>query len=483
LLVAAAIGGSWTLAHEPWIGQRRAKETALSANGDTSPQGPSVLIVGAGFGGVGCAKVLAKHDDVRVTMIDRHNYHQFQPLLYQVATSQLAPSDIAMDVRKEFRRHPNVDLKMAEVTAVDPDAPSVTLDDGQTLEADYLVLAGGSQPNFFHTPGAEHAFPLYSLDDAERLRSRVLALFEDADRDPSLVDRGALNFVIVGGGPTGVETAGAMAELIRDVMPTEYHDLAVRRATLTLVDLGHAVLGTFSPRAHDYAARALQRDGVRLRLGTAVKEIAQDHALLSDGTTIPTHCVIWAGGLMAAPLATRLGVAQGRGGRIDVEPDLTVPDHPKVYAVGDLANVPQPDGGPFPQLGSVALQSGRWAAKNILADIEGKPRTGFHYHDKGIMAMIGKNAAVAEVGAHRHELHGPIAFSAWLGVHVVLLSGVRQRVDAFVSWAWDYFTRTRGPQVLDRSDAARIDWGDDDQDERDRQAPAQRPAPATSRSR
>jgi NADH:ubiquinone reductase (H+-translocating) len=453
----------------------------MSADGDTSPQGPSVLIVGAGFGGLGCAKALAKHDDVRVTMIDRHNYHQFQPLLYQVATSQLAPSDIAMDVRKEFRRHPNVDFKMAEVTAVDPDALSVTLDDGQTLEADYLVLAGGSQPNFFHTPGAEHAFPLYSLDDAERLRSRVLALFEDADRDQSLVDRGALNFVIVGGGPTGVETAGALAELIRDVMPTEYHDLAVRRATLTLVDLGHAVLGEFSPRAHDYAARALQRDGVRLRLGTAVKAIAPDHALLSDGTTIPTHCVIWAGGLMAAPLATRLGVAQGRGGRIDVEPDLTVPDHPKVYVVGDLANVPQPDGGPFPQLGSVALQSGRWAAKNIMADIEGKPRTGFHYHDKGIMAMIGKNAAVAEVGAHRHELHGPIAFSAWLGVHVVLLSGVRQRVDAFVSWAWDYFTRTRGPQVLDRSDAARIDWGDDDQDDPDRQAPPQRPAPVTSR--
>lgn len=455
----------------------------MSANGDTSPQGPSVLIVGAGFGGMGCAKALAEHDDVRVTLIDRHNYHQFQPLLYQVATSQLAPADIAMDVRKEFRRHPNVDVKMAEVTAIDPAAPSVTLDDGQTLEADYLVLAGGSQPNFFHTPGAEHTFPLYSLNDAQRLRSRILALFEDADRDPSLVDRGALNFVIVGGGPTGVETAGALAELIRDVMPGEYQDLAVRRATLTLVDLGHAVLGAFSPRAHDYAARALQRDGVQLRLGTAVKEIAPEHALLSDGTTIQTHCVIWAGGLMAAPLAARLGVARGRGGRIDVEPDLTVPDHPKIYAVGDLANVPQPDGGPFPQLGSVALQSGRWAAKNILADIEGKPRTGFHYHDKGIMAMIGKNAAVAEVGAHRHELHGPIAFSAWLGVHVVLLSGVRQRVDAFVSWAWDYFTKTRGPQVLDRSDAARIDWGDDDREEPDRQAPPRRPAPVTSRPR
>jgi NADH dehydrogenase len=458
----------------------------MSVDGGTSPQGPSVLIVGAGFGGLGCAKELAKHRDVRVTLIDRHNYHQFQPLLYQVATSQLAPSDIAIDVRKEFRKDPNVDLKMAEVTAVDPGAGSVTVDDGQTISADYLVLACGSQPNFFHTPGAEHAFPLYSLDDAERLRSRILALFEDADRNPALVDRGALNFVIVGGGPTGVETAGALAELIRDVMPSEYHDLAVRRAKLTLVDLGHAVLGEFSSRAHEYAARALRRDGVELRLGTAVKEIAPDRAVLSDGTSIPTHCVIWAGGLMAAPLAARTGIAQGRGGRIDVLPDLTVADHPNVYAVGDLANVPGPDGGPFPQLGSVALQSGRWAAKNILADIQGKPRTGFHYHDKGIMAMIGKGAAVAEVGEHRHELHGPIAFSAWLGVHVVLLSGVRQRVDAFVSWAWDYFTRTRGPQVLDRSDAARIDWGDDE-DEQERQAQqreqARRAAPVPSRSR
>jgi NADH dehydrogenase len=200
----------------------------MSANGDTGPpQGPAVLIVGAGFGGLGCAKELAKHRDVRVTLIDRHNYHQFQPLLYQVATSQLAASDIAVSIRKEFRKHPNVDMKMAEVVAADPAGKSVTLDDGQTLSGDYLVLAGGSQPNFFHTPGAEHAFPLYSLDDAERLRSRVLALFEDADRNPALVERGALNFVIVGAGVTGTETAGALAELIRDVMPSEHQDLAI----------------------------------------------------------------------------------------------------------------------------------------------------------------------------------------------------------------------------------------------------------------
>jgi NADH dehydrogenase len=285
-------------------------------------------------------------------------------------------------------------------------------------------------------------------------------VYEDADKDPSLIDRGALNFVIVGAGATGTEVAGALSEMINDVMPTEYHDLAVQRSKVILVDHGHAVLAPFSPKAHDYAARALQRNGVQLRLGTSVTHVGDGEVGLSDGTTIPTHCVIWGGGLRAAPLADNVGVGQGRGGRIDVEPDLTVPEFPNVYGIGDFANIPTSEGGPFPQLGSVALQAGQWAAKNILADIEGKPRKGFHYHDKGIMAMIGKNAAVAEVGEHRHELHGAIAFSAWLGVHVVLLSGGGgQRVEAFTSWAWDYFSKSRASQVLDRSDAARIDWG------------------------
>ena len=427
-------------------------------------EGSRVIIVGAGFAGIGCAKELAGHDGLRVTLIDKHNYQQFMPLLYQVATSQLTASDVAMDIRSEFRKHPNVDVKMGEVTAVDPDDRSVTLDDGQTFSGDFLVLAGGSRPNFFGIPGSEHTFPLYSLDDAERLRSRILAVFEDADRDPGLLDRGALNFVIVGAGATGTEISGALAEMIRDVMPSEYQDLAVSRARVVLVDHGQFVLGPFSPKAHDYAAKALQRDGVELRLGTSVKEIRSDEVLLAGGESIPTRCVIWGGGLQAAELASRSRIAAGRGGRISVLPDLTVVDHPGVYAVGDIANATAPDGGEFPQLGSVALQEGRWAAKNIRADIDGKPRTGFHYHDKGIMAMIGRGAAVAEVGEHRHELHGPIAFSAWLGVHAALMSGVRHRVDAFISWAGDYFTKSRGPQLLDRSGAAQIDWDDDGED-------------------
>jgi len=424
-----------------------------------------VVIVGGGFAGLSCARRLAKRDDVRVTLIDQHNYHQFQPLLYQVATCQLAPNDIAANLRKPFRDDTNVAIRMDEVTAADPDTHEVTLASGPAVQGDFLVLAVGSQPNFFHTPGAEHTFPLYSLEDARRLRSRILALFEDADRDPALVDRGALNFVIVGAGATGTETAGALSEMIRDVMPHEYEDLAVRRARVVLVDVGHAVLGPFSERAHEYASRVLQRDGVELRLGTSVKEIEKDHAVLSDGTTIPTHCVIWAGGIMAPPLAAKAGLPQGRAGRIDVEPDLTVAGHPGVYALGDFANIPSPDGRTFPQLGSVALQSGQWAARNIEAELDGKQPKPFHYHDKGMMAMIGRNAAIATGPHHHHELHGPVAYASWLGVHAYLMTGVRARVEAFIDWGWDYFSKSRGPQVLDRSDAARIDWGDDEKDE------------------
>jgi len=422
-----------------------------------------VVIVGAGFAGLGCARELAKHDkDVYATLIDKHNYHQFLPLMYQVATYQLASVDVSADVRQLFRKHKNISVRLGEVTSIDPATKTVTLEDGQTYAGDYLVLAAGSQANFFDTPGAEHVFPLYSLDDAQRLRSRILAVFEDADRDPSRVDAGALNFVIVGAGATGTEVAGALAELIRHVLPSQFHELALDKARVIMVDLGDAVLGPFSPKAHQYASKVLNKDGVEIRLGTSVKEIAADHVVLSDGDTIPTHCVIWGGGIKAAQLAETSGLKQGRGGRIDVQPDLSVADQPGIYVVGDIANTPDADGNAYPQLGSVALQAGVWAAKNIVADIEGKPSESFDYHDKGIMAMIGRNAAVAEMGEHRHELHGAVAFAAWLGVHAWLMSGTRQRVDAFVSWAWDYFGKSRAPQVLDSSDAARIDWGDDE---------------------
>jgi NADH dehydrogenase len=420
-----------------------------------------VVIVGGGFAGLGCARELAGREAVRVTIIDQHNYQQFQPLLYQVATSQLAATSIASSLRRSFREYANVDVKLGEVVELDPAARAVRTREGDTITGDILVLAAGAQANFFGTPGAaEHTFPLYSLTDAERLRTRILALFEDADRDPGLIDRGALNFVIVGAGATGTELAGSMADMINDTMPDEFRDLAVDRATVRLVDRGPVVLNGFSTRAHGYARRVLAQRGVRLTLDTGVKEVLADRVVLSDGRTVPSRCVAWAGGLRAAAPAAACGLPTGPGGRIDVRSDLTVDGWPGVYVVGDIANIPGPDGHPRPQLASVALQSGACAARSILAELQGRARIGFHYRDKGIMAMIGRGAAVAEIGRRRREFHGPIAFAAWLGVHAALMSGARNRIEAYVDWGFDYFARTRGPQILDRrSPAAHIDWG------------------------
>ncbi|WCB95174.1 NADH dehydrogenase [Baekduia alba] len=429
---------------------------------DAEDQRRHVVVVGGGFAGVGATRRLAGRDDVRVTLIDRNNYHQFQPLLYQVATSQLASSDIAYSLRKLFAEDENVAVKLAEVETIDAAARSVTTTDGDVIAGDAIIVAAGSQPNFFRTPGAaEHAFPLYSLDDALALRSRILGVFEAADRDASLIDQGALAFVVVGGGPTGVELAGALADLVAETMAEEYHDLAVSSVQIHLVDLGPTLLGPFSEDAHEYVAKILGRKGVRMHLGVAVTEVGAGHVTLADGTAIRTRCVVWGGGIKAPPVAGALPDAQGRGGRLAVSSDLSVAGAPGIYAAGDIANIPAPDGSALPQLGSVALQSGVHAANTVMADLTGEPRSPFHYHDKGIMAMIGRGAAIAEVGPHRHELHGAIAFSAWLGVHAQLMTGVRNRIDAFVSWGSDYFSKRRGPQILDHTDAAEIDWDED----------------------
>jgi NADH:quinone reductase (non-electrogenic) len=423
---------------------------------------PHVIVVGGGFAGLGCVRKLARHGDVSITLLDRNNYHQFQPLLYQVATSQLGTSSIAVSLRKVFHKRRNVNIKMADVASIDPATCTVTATDGESWTGDAVVLAAGSVPNFFGTPGADrHSFPLYSLDDAQRLRSRLLSVFEAADRDPSLLDRGALNFVVVGGGATGVETAGALADMVRWTMTVEYRDLDVTAARVHLVDLGHTLLGPFSERAHEYAEKVLRRKHVELHLGTKVTEVTARGVTLGDGRMISTRCVIWGGGITAPGLAAAAGLPQGQGGRIDVQPELTVKGFPRLYAVGDLANIPGPDGKPLPQLGSVALQSGMWAAKNLLAEFAGRPQQPFRYKDKGIMAMIGRGSAIAAMGPRRREVHGPLAFAAWLGVHGALMTGVRARLHALADWAGANVSRTRGAQVMDRADAAAIDWSEE----------------------
>jgi NADH dehydrogenase len=420
--------------------------------------GTSVVIVGGGFAGVACAKTLAAHD-VAVTLIDKHNYQQFQPLLYQVATGMLAAPDVARPLRGLFHKELTVRVKEAEIDKVDPAAKTVTTVDGTTFTGDYLVLAMGAQPNFFGTPGAEeNAFPLYSLDDAERLRSRVFQVLEDADLDPNLVERGALNFVVIGGGATGVETAGALADLVNEVLPRRFRDLPLQDAHIHVVDLGETLLNGFADESRTYAARVLGERGVQVHLGVSAKRITADRVVLSDGSHILTRTVVWGGGLQAAELAGSCGVVPGKGGRIDVEADLSIAGLPGVFAAGDVANIPGADGRPLPQLGSVALQAGGAAARSIIADVERLPRPAFHYRDKGIMAMIGRRAAVAQVGKKPRVLTGRPAFLAWLGVHAYLLSGFRERADAFVAWGWDYLSKSRATSVIDRPGAARIDW-------------------------
>ncbi|WP_308167661.1 NAD(P)/FAD-dependent oxidoreductase [Catellatospora tritici] len=422
-----------------------------------------VVVVGGGFAGVACAKRLAGESGVRVELIDRNGFHQFQPLLYQVATAELTSEDIRFDLSHLFRDSHNVTVTRAEVTAVDPQARTVTLDDGRTLEADYLVLAAGAQPSFFHTPGAqEHSFPLYSVEDARNVRGRILTILEDVKQRPELVDQGALNFVIVGGGPTGVETAGALGELIHDVLPHAYRGVPFDHAQVILVDAGPALLAAFSDQAGVYAAKQLRKRGVQLRQNTTVKQVDPDQVTLSTGEVIMTRLVVWGGGEKAAEVATTGGLPTGRGGRVSVAADLTVPGFPHVYALGDVANIPSGDESALPQLGSVAQQSGRWAADNILAQIRGSAPHPFHYRDKGIMAMIGRKAAIAEVGAHRHEIHGDFAFAAWLGVHMQLLDSIGAQLKAYVAWAQEFYLRPdhRSAELLEpsRIDSPRIDW-------------------------
>jgi len=425
-----------------------------------------VVIVGGGFAGVSCARRLASNRNVHVTLIDKNNYQQFQPLLYQVATSLLEPGNAAFSLRSLLRGHANVDVKMAEVISADLKTRTVETADGKRYQGDFLILAAGAQVNFFATAGADrHTFPLYSLHDAELLRSRILMLLESVDREPSLIDHGALNFVIVGAGPTGTETAGSIGHLIQTARKDLYNSLEWTKAQVFLVDHGRTVLNGFSRKSQEYAIQKLERHGVQIRLGVAVTEVHSGHVLLSDGTRILTHTAIWAGGLKASSLSGALGIQAGRGGRIDVQPDFSVAGFPGVYALGDFANIAGADGKPLPQLASVAQQAGYYCARNLAATIAGKPGRPFHYFDKGIMAMIGRNAAVAEVGKGRLELNGPLAFAAWLGVHALLLIPTRAKIDAFLDWAWDYFGGSNVDPVLDRPEQVTVNWHADKEKE------------------
>lgn len=415
---------------------------------------PRVVVVGAGFGGLDCAKALI-NEPVDVTIVDRHNFHTFQPLLYQVATAGLAASDVAYPVRGIFQDAANVRFRSGEVTGLDWDRRRLALSDGAELPFDNLVLAAGATTNWFGVEGAaEHAFPLYGLEDAIRLRNHVISQFERADAAmcvdgdcAQLLDRGVLSFVVLGGGPTGVETAGALTELFGMVFAKDFRRLDVGAARVVLVEMAGAVLGPFSRRAQLHAAEALRRRGVELRLDERVASVGPESVTLASGEVVPTCTAVWAAGVRANPLADLLGVEQAGGGRIVVTPDLRIPSHPEAFVIGDLAAIEGPGGVLLPQVAQVAKQSGRYVGKAIARAQRGRGTKSFRYIDKGTMATIGRNAAVADLPLHI-RLTGFVAWVAWLFLHLLYLVGFRNRLSVLVSWGWSYLTWDRGPRLI-----------------------------------
>jgi len=441
---------------------------------------PRVVIVGAGFGGLRLAREL-RRAPVEVVLVDQHNYHVFQPLLYQVATAALDPEEIAHNVRGLFHAQRNFAFRMGRVIGADWPNKRLLISEGDAIRFDYLVLAAGAVTNDFGIPGvAQHAFPLKSLPEALRMRSHIMRQFEMADADPSLIDHGALTFVVVGGGPTGVEMAGALVEWFQMVLRKDYPHLDVSRAHVILIEALDRLLAPFDAPLRDNARRTLAERGVEVILGEAVSEVRPDAVTLKSGRAIPTRTVIWGAGVRGSPLAAAMGLELTRGGRVVVNPDLSVPGRPEVYVIGDLAASQDAQGNLHPQLAQVALQGAAHVARQIERRIAGRyptptPGEPFVYRDPGTMATIGRHAAVAQLPTG-WRFTGFAAWLMWLFLHLVFLIGFRNRLNVLINWMWNYFTYDRSVRIIlepqparDRADAppseaaggsdARIDEG------------------------
>jgi NADH:quinone reductase (non-electrogenic) len=402
---------------------------------------PRVVIIGAGFGGLNAAKEL-RRAPVDITIIDRRNFHLFQPLLYQVAAAALNPSDIAYPIRSVFRRQDNVkSILLAEVTEIDPVTRSVELDDGQLVPYDYLILATGATHSYFGHDDWEPLAPgLKTLEDALVIRRRILLAFERAELHPEDAPR-LLTFVVVGGGPTGVELAGAMIEIAVHALGAEFDVIEPSRARVVLVEGAPHVLPVYPETLSESARSQLESLGVEVRTDALVSSIDEGGVILTDGSRIDAGTVLWAAGVAASPLGTMVGGETDRTGRVAVETDLSVPGHPEVFVVGDLA---RSEG--VPGVAPAAMQMGRHAARMVMADTEQRPRTSFRYRNKGSLATIGRARAVADFGWMRFS--GFVAWAAWLGVHIFYLIGFRNRFFVFVSWAWSYLTFRRGARII-----------------------------------
>jgi NADH:quinone reductase (non-electrogenic) len=406
-----------------------------------------VVILGGGFGGIGAARKLKKAD-VAVTLVDEHDYHTFQPFLYQVATDLLEETAVGHPLRGLFHDQANVAVHQTPVTSVDLAAREVQFGDMPPLTYDYLVLALGAEVDFFGVEGAaSHAFPLYTLRDAMRLRDHVLSKWEAADKDPALAEDGALTVVVVGGGPTGVESAGALAELYRNNFAADYPGLPQERARIVLVEAGSALLPMFHPDIRSYAERALEDRKVEVRLGDVVAAVEPTRVRLESGAVLDAHTLVWGAGLHANPVVESLGLPLQHGHRVPTGPDLSVAGHPEVFAVGDLAWITDTKTNEvLPQLGSVALQAGEHVGSNITRLAAGEDTEPFRYHDKGTMATIGRGAAVIQTH-HGHTITGRTAFLAWGAVHLALLSTGEDRAKAAVDWTWAAFTHERAGRI------------------------------------
>ena len=414
---------------------------------------PQVVIVGAGFGGLYAAKQL-KHRPVHVTVVDRRNYHLFQPFLYQVATAALSPGDIAAPIRSILRRQKNTTVLMAEVTAVEPARHKLVLADGGQISYDYVVLATGAHHSYFgHDEWEELAPGLKNIDDALEIRRRVLSAFEAAERAPDPAARKAwLTFVVIGGGPTGVELAGALAEIARYTLARDFRVIDPTQARIILMEAGPRILATFSEELAERAVRDLAHLGVEVRTTAPVTAIAPD-AVISVNDRIPTHTPLWSAGVNASPLARTLGVPLDRAGRVLVEPDLTIKGHPEVFVIGDLVALIDPTTQrPLPGVATVAIQQGRAAADNIWRACQGLPYEPFRYHDRGSMATIGRARAIVDLG--RLHCSGFVAWILWLAVHIYYLIGFDKRLLVMIQWAWSYLTLQRGARLITHESVA-----------------------------
>jgi NADH:ubiquinone reductase (H+-translocating) len=408
-------------------------------------QRPHVVIIGAGFGGLRAARGL-RRVEVDVTLIDSNNFHTFQPLLYQVATAGLDSDDMCFPVRTIVRRDLATTVQLGTVTSIDLAARQVTVDESHTLTYDYLVIAAGSVSSSFGIPGVEeHTYPLKTLAHALALRTYYLSLVEAAHANGA--SESDLGVVIVGGGPTGVETAGGMRELLDKVLAKDFPQLNLHRVPITIVEAADRVLGAFKPSLSTRAEHALKRRGIMVETGVGVASVEPGVVVLNDGRRITGRLLVWAAGVTANPVANMLGIELGRGGRIPVKPDLSVSGFPNVFAIGDIAAALGGDTKPLPQVAQPAIQGGVHVARQIEAQLSARPTTAFKYHDKGSMATIGRNQAVAEF-PNGLLLSGVIGWAAWLGLHIVYLMGFRNRANVLVNWAWNYLTYDRGSRLI-----------------------------------